>query len=125
MKSLLCLFLLCLVVPLFAKHTLKQDTVLKKLAFGSCNKNDKTNHLWDEISKFDPQLWMWLGDIVYADNIWRSGRIYIYFYNSVATIHDIRQKYALQKNITGYKNLIAKTPEVLGVWVLLISPTFS
>ena len=34
---------------------------LDKLAFGSCNKHDKPNHLWDDIVATEADLWLWLG----------------------------------------------------------------
>ncbi|MCL5130421.1 alkaline phosphatase D family protein [Algibacter sp. L4_22] len=37
------------------------------IAFGSCNKQDLENKLWVEIVKNKPDLWIWGGDIVYAD----------------------------------------------------------
>jgi hypothetical protein len=70
MKSLL--LLACLFVYSFAKFTLDVQQPMTKIAFGSCNKNEKENPLWEEIIKFDPQMWLWLGDVVYADNFWRS-----------------------------------------------------
>jgi hypothetical protein len=116
--SIFCLFLFCFIIPLHAKYDLKPDTLLKKLAFGSCNKHNLPNLLWSEISKYDPQLWMWLGDIVYADSVWRSGILTLTtsITTSQATTHDLRERFAIQKNATGYKSLIQKTP-VIGVWV--------
>jgi alkaline phosphatase D len=45
------------------------DTVapLAVIAFGSCNKLDKPQNMWDAIVANNPNLWIWLGDIVYAD----------------------------------------------------------
>lgn len=37
------------------------------IAFGSCNKQFKTNILWQEILKNNPDLWIWGGDIIYSD----------------------------------------------------------
>lgn len=37
------------------------------IAFGSCNKLDKPQTMWQFIAANDPKLWIWLGDIVYAD----------------------------------------------------------
>ncbi|MBL4905583.1 MAG: alkaline phosphatase family protein, partial [Flavobacteriaceae bacterium] len=37
------------------------------ISFGSCNKQYKQNLLWKEISKNNPDVWVWGGDVVYAD----------------------------------------------------------
>lgn len=39
-----------------------------KIAFGSCNKVELNQDYWDLILKEKPGLWIWLGDVVYADN---------------------------------------------------------
>ena len=41
---------------------------ISTIAFGSCNKTDLPQKLWQSILKNDPNLWIWLGDIVYADS---------------------------------------------------------
>ena len=37
------------------------------IAFGSCNKVELENLLWDDIKDTDPVLWIWGGDNIYAD----------------------------------------------------------
>ena len=37
------------------------------IAFGSCNHQNKEQSLWDDIVSEDPNLWIWLGDNIYAD----------------------------------------------------------
>lgn len=44
--------------------TLTAPTVI---AFGSCNKLDKPQNMWSDVAANNPNLWVWLGDIVYAD----------------------------------------------------------
>jgi alkaline phosphatase D len=39
---------------------------LAVIAFGSCNKITLP-HLWTEVNANNPNLWIWLGDIIYAD----------------------------------------------------------
>ena len=46
------------------KKTIESDYTI---AFGSCNKQNKKNILWKEISKNNPDLWVWGGDIIYSD----------------------------------------------------------
>lgn len=40
---------------------------LSVIAFGSCNKLDKPQTLWADIAANNPNIWIWLGDIIYAD----------------------------------------------------------
>lgn len=37
------------------------------IAFGSCNKLDKPQTMWQAVAANNPDLWIWLGDIIYAD----------------------------------------------------------
>ncbi|MDO6492012.1 MAG: alkaline phosphatase D family protein [Cellulophaga sp.] len=70
------------------------------IAFGSCNKHDEVNPLWDDILSTNPNLWIWGGDIIYADT---------------DNIEKIRAIYAAQDNVPGYKQLKEKVP-VIGTW---------
>ena len=38
------------------------------LAFGSCNNNHIEKNFWQEIQANNPDVWVWGGDIIYADN---------------------------------------------------------
>lgn len=40
---------------------------VSRLAFGSCNKVDRPQPLWTPIAAARPDVWIWTGDIVYAD----------------------------------------------------------
>lgn len=72
-----------------------------KIAIGSCydlNLND--NSIWKEIRNTDPDLWLWLGDIVYSDT------------------HDIsviERNYNTLKNDVEYQKLIDSMP-IIGIW---------
>lgn len=72
---------------------------LTRLAFGSCNKPWREEPLWKPISANHPQVWLWLGDIVYAGG--DLGRL--------------AQLYAAQKAKPDYENLRAQC-RILGVW---------
>lgn len=52
------------------------EPALERIGFGSCYKPEKQTPLWEEVKKFDPQLWIWLGDNFYND--WVEGK-YIRF----------------------------------------------
>lgn len=45
-----------------------------KFAFGSCNNQRLDQSHWDNISDHKPDLWLWLGDTIYADNTDASQR---------------------------------------------------
>ena len=45
------------------------DEPVSRIAFGSCYKPEKSTPLWGKVSEFYPQVWLWLGDNVYADVI--------------------------------------------------------
>lgn len=70
------------------------------IAFGSCNKVNTPNVLWDDIIEVHPDVWIWGGDIIYADT---------------EDIDKISAMYALQNNVPGYKELKKQVP-VLGTW---------
>lgn len=38
-----------------------------KISFGSCNRQDAPQNYWDAIARKKSDLWVWLGDIIYAD----------------------------------------------------------
>eukprot|EP00026_Physarum_polycephalum_P009810 Phypoly_transcript_09947.p1 GENE.Phypoly_transcript_09947~~Phypoly_transcript_09947.p1 ORF type:complete len:418 (+),score=49.08 Phypoly_transcript_09947:89-1342(+) len=82
---------------------------LSKFAFGSCNKHDLPQPLWEHIQKYNPELWVWLGDIVYADTrempfLWKPSALSVMEY-----------KYDAQRNNKDYKKL-ASTVNITGVW---------
>lgn len=43
------------------------DFPLQRIGFGSCLKQEDRQPVWDAIGRFDPQLFLFLGDNVYAD----------------------------------------------------------
>ena len=70
------------------------------IAFGSCNKTYLPQPLWKPIISNEPDMWIWLGDIVYADT------------NDPA---HIRKLYETQNANEDYKNLKSICP-ITGVW---------
>lgn len=38
---------------------------ISKIAFGSCNRPDLPNLIWKQLLTSPPDLWIWLGDVVY------------------------------------------------------------
>ena len=43
------------------------DQPLQRVAFGSCNREYKPQPLWKQIIATRPDVWIWLGDIVYGE----------------------------------------------------------
>lgn len=83
----------------FTPSVAQQKSVLT-IAFGSCNRQDSPQPLWDDIAKDQPDLWIWLGDNIYGDS-------------DDMTV--LKEKYELQQYQEGYKKFTLKTP-VIGVW---------
>ncbi len=79
---------------------LDTTVVLTKIAFGSCNKQYLDQSYWDKIAAEETDLWVWLGDNIYADT--RSMRKMKGIYND-------------QKNNIYYKKMNEQTP-VIGIW---------
>ena len=71
--SLIILFLLCNGVNAnknnVEKNSLQNisNTIIERIAFGSCAKQWQHQTIWDAILAAKPDLWLFLGDAVYAD----------------------------------------------------------
>lgn len=97
MKSQYHLILLIILLPSCQKETkVKQLTI----AFGSCNKQYESQPLWREMLKHKPDLFIWLGDNVYADT---------YDMQQMANI------YQEQKDKAEYLAFTTQVP-VIGIW---------
>ncbi len=70
------------------------------IAFGSCNKHNVANLLWDDISQAKPNIWVWGGDIVYADT---------------DDMTKLKAVYDAQNAVLGYQKLKNEMP-VIGTW---------
>jgi alkaline phosphatase D len=70
------------------------------VAFGSCNQVHYPQPLWDSIVSLRSDMWIWLGDSVYADT---------------TDIGKMRALYERQKQKPGYAKLVRAT-HVVGTW---------
>ncbi|MDZ4148494.1 MAG: alkaline phosphatase D family protein [Flavobacteriaceae bacterium] len=70
------------------------------LTFGSCNKVDLENKLWDDILLNNPDVWVWGGDNIYADT---------------GDMDKLQKMYNLQKSNPNYLAVLHKT-KVIGTW---------
>lgn len=82
------------------KKNLKSQKSDFVIAFGSCNKQSKTNVLWQEIAKNKPNLWIWGGDNIYADT---------------EDMEKLKQNYEELKNQNGYIQTTKNIP-VMATW---------
>ncbi len=80
-------------------YTVKPPHVFR-IAFGSCSKHDLPQPLWKHIVAEKPDVWIWLGDIVYADT---------------RNMDKMKSYYDIQKRKPWYQQLL-KTCPVIGVW---------
>lgn len=73
---------------------------ITRIAFGSCNREYRPQILWPAILANQPQLWIWLGDIVY-------GRADV--------PGDLARRYDSEKKMPGYQALLHQA-RVIGMW---------
>ncbi|PZV80284.1 alkaline phosphatase D [Algoriphagus aquaeductus] len=79
--------------------TIDSDSI-QVIAFGSCNRQDLPQPLWDPIVSENPDLWIWMGDNIYGDS---------------PVMDTLSAKYARQNANPGYQKLKASTP-IIGIW---------
>ncbi len=70
------------------------------ITFGSCNHQWAKQPMWKTIAKNKPDLFIWLGDIIYADT---------------ENMTKMQNDYDMQANNSDYKAFAAKTP-IIGIW---------
>lgn len=85
-------------LPAYA--SLDTTEVLTTIAFGSCNRQEEPQPLWQDIIDQQPDLWIWLGDNIYADT---------------ADIEAMREMYRQQLSHPDYQRLYTQVP-VVGTW---------
>lgn len=102
MKNRIGLLVLILAVSCSSGKKIIENSLENEfvIAFGSCNKASLPNLLWDDIANSNPDIWIWGGDIVYADT------------DDMDTLSSM---YKAQNDIPGYKKLKAKIP-IVGTW---------
>jgi alkaline phosphatase D len=92
---------LLLLITLFASCKNKNNgPSIFKIAFGSCSDQKLEPQLWDEIAAQNPDLFIWMGDIVYADHL---------------PLSKMKDAYKQQKNHPAYQKLM-KSSKIIGIW---------
>lgn len=84
---------------------LSADTVLTRIAVGSCNQQDNPQHMWELIAARDPQAFLFIGDNVYGDTGWDGG----------ADLATLRAAYAKQSSHPEFVDFSARVP-VMATW---------
>tara|TARA_R110002020_G_scaffold154714_6_gene335361 strand:- start:274402 stop:275445 length:1044 start_codon:yes stop_codon:yes gene_type:complete len=91
---------ICLAFSQFGSSQNKTDISDFTIAFGSCNKTQLPNLYWDDILKIKPDVFIWGGDVVYADT---------------DNMKKMTQFYARQNEVPAYKKLRESIP-IMGTW---------
>ncbi len=73
---------------------------LERISFGSCNNQEKPQHIWKAIAATEPDLWIWMGDNIYGDT---------------EDMELMEKKYIKQKYNEYYTAFRGKTP-IIGIW---------
>ena len=93
-----------LISPLCAQAPLSPTPVKQKeitqLCFGSCHRSGRNVQIWDQISKLQPQLFLFMGDNIYGDTL---------------DTEKLKAEYAKLNAIPNYQALKKHTP-VLATW---------
>ena len=96
MKKFGLLYLIVLIISCNANKPISNSNFQGDftLAFGSCNKTSLPNLLWDDVLSAGPDVWIWGGDIIYADT---------------DDMSKLKKMYDEQDAVKGYKNLTCLT----------------
>jgi alkaline phosphatase D len=94
-KALALIFLVC------SSLLAQQDPLIQRIAFGSCASQDFPQAVWDPINDAKPDLFIFLGDNVYADG---------------TDMDYIRKCYQKLAAIPGFKKLRESNTRILATW---------
>src|SRR5690606_11168750 len=86
--------------PVVSPQAVDTNKTLRTIAFGSCNRQAERQPLWHPILQHNPDLWIWLGDNIYADT---------------HEMQAMEAMYRLQKSLPEYQALYGTVP-VIGTW---------
>lgn len=73
---------------------------ITRIAFGSCNHQNGSQHVWEKIAATGPDLFLLIGDNVYGDQMWTGD----------AALTTLRNAYALQSSHPEFADFRATVP---------------
>jgi len=73
---------------------------IQVIALGSCNRTSEPQEYWKTIALQDPNLWIWLGDIIYGDS---------------ENPEVLKRKYDRQLASSDYQEFASDVP-IIGIW---------
>jgi alkaline phosphatase D len=76
---------------------------LTRVAFGSCAHQKQPQPIWDAVSAYKPELFIFAGDNVYGDT-------------RRADLRQLKAAYAEAATIEGYTRIRRETPRVMAIW---------
>ena len=88
-----------------ASPELAPSTVLTRIAVGSCNQENNSQHMWARIAATNPQAFLFIGDNVYGDTGWDGG----------ADLATLRAAYAKQSTHPEFIDFAANHP-IMATW---------
>jgi alkaline phosphatase D len=84
----------------YVSNKIEASKTLETIAFGSCNRSNLSQKYWQTIDKTNPDLWIWLGDMIYADT---------------DNMDKLESMYKDQKSNAYYADFESKT-SIIGIW---------
>lgn len=113
LRYLSLLFLVLLALPQFGRAgDSKPGPRLERIAFGSCANQHEPQPIWGPVVASKPQLFLFIGDSMYADLVPKGDR---YQLTKDVTKELIQQSYDLMAKVPGYQQL-KKTCPILATW---------
>ena len=73
---------------------------LTRIAFGSCNHQSRSQHMWAQIEATNPDLFLLIGDNIYGDTLWSGD----------AAMTSLREAYAEQSSHPEFQTFRARVP---------------
>ncbi|MBU0678507.1 MAG: alkaline phosphatase family protein [Verrucomicrobia bacterium] len=95
-----CVLAVAIQLPAHGKPPAGYSRSISIIAFGSCNKHDAPQEYWSVIDSNNPDLWIWLGDIVYADT---------------EDMPVMESKYDAQFSNVNYR-VFRENTQIIGIW---------
>lgn len=94
------LYVLSIQIHFGQEKTVRPKNVDFSLVFGSCSKQNVAQPFWKEIQKHNPDLFIWGGDIIYADS---------------SDPKKIQEGYSIQNNNIAYQKIKQSIP-IMATW---------